>query len=88
MGPGSGRRLSVRVLGPGLPGGGVRPGAHWGGIGEAAGQREVLFAGRLCPAAVRRSEGAVRLPAQAGGPQVEGLRPEDGPAEATPRRAE
>lgn len=28
VGPGSGRRLGVRVLGPGLPGGGVRAGAH------------------------------------------------------------
>lgn len=40
-----------------------------------------------CPE-VRGSSLPEGPPAQAGGPQVEGLRPEDGPAETTPRRAE
>lgn len=80
----------MRVSGPRLIGGGFRVGAHWGGIGKAAGQpgrRETGSAVRgFCAAGPSKIRGSREAPRTGRWPQVEGLRPEDGPAGATSGR--
>lgn len=70
----------------GLSGGGALGRDRQGGRPAGQAGNGKCCARVLCRWAFPRSEGAARPRAQAGGPQVEGLRPEDGPAGATSGR--